>query len=102
MNTIVNDRGEVVTSVGAPGSFANIVCRYPALIAQLNKLYDVEYDSYGRGVDRAIKLIRSAGIEDEQVTCDLLLASSYGSERPESVTNFVVSFSKGHGRTHDN
>lgn len=91
MNHSTNDKGECVISVGAPGSLARVQCEYPALIERLNALFSDSVDCYGRAVDRAIEMIRQAGIRSEMETNNLLSASHYGNEKPGSVAALVVS-----------
>lgn len=38
MNSVTNDRGETVIAVGAPGSYARVVCERPKLIADIAQL----------------------------------------------------------------
>lgn len=90
MNYTVNDRGESVIAVGAPGSIERVKCERPQLIEELNKLYSESFDAYGRNVDRAIQMIRAAGIFSYLETNSVLTASDYHKEEHGSVTSLVM------------
>jgi hypothetical protein len=86
MNYTINDLGERVIAVGAPGSLERIKVERPKLIKQLNNLYVSSCDCHGRDIDEAIQLIRDNGIEDYRETNAVLVASHYGEEHLSSVT----------------
>lgn len=89
-NSIKNDRGVFVCAVGAPGSIERVKLEYPDLIDRLNLLYYQSFDAYGRAVDKAIQLIRDAGIKSELETRSLLSASAYSLEPDGSVTKLLI------------
>lgn len=101
MNYTENDNGQSVMAVGAPGSLARVKVEHPALIERLNALYHDSCDSYGRGVDRAIEMIRATGIRSEMETNNLLAASNYAEEKAGSVTSMVVAIASPNGELFD-
>jgi hypothetical protein len=91
MNHIQNDAGQSVIAIGAPGSLARCAAQYPQLIAKLNSLYCDSVDCFGRAVDKAIELIRSAGVRSEMETNSILACSQYANEKHGTVTALVAS-----------
>ena len=67
MNSLMDDRGNWVAQVGAPGSKARAACQYPRLIDILNGQYNQGYR-----IDSAITTIRRAGVNDEKETLRIL------------------------------
>lgn len=91
VNHVVNDKGETVIAIGAPGSVARAKVQWPALIENLNRLYASAYESHGRAVDEAIEMIRAAGVKGRMETDSILMASDYSNETPGSITSLVRS-----------
>lgn len=95
MNSIKNDLGQNVVSIGAPASIERVKIEYPKLISRLNSLYEQSYGSYGRAVDLAISMIKDAGVKSELETASLLRASRYAEELKGSATSLVLSIDLG-------
>jgi len=94
MNHVVDDYGNTVIAVGAPGSIERVKVEYPKLIERLTSLYWQAYESPGCAVDEAIEMIRAEGVTSELETVSLLKASQYGQEPHGSVTHIVCMLSK--------
>jgi hypothetical protein len=94
MNHIKNDLGEWAVAVGADGSIERCKVAYPKLIKQLNDLYYSAYECFGKAVDKAVEMIREAGIKSELETNSILAASHYGQEPSGSVTALTASVTK--------
>lgn len=77
MNYVINDRGQPVIAVGAPGSVERVTVERPELLERLNKLRIQAYGSPGHGLDAAIELIRAVGVRSEMETSALVQASNY-------------------------
>lgn len=92
VNHVVNDKGETVISIGAPGSIERAKIQWPALIENLNRLYSSAYESYGKAIDDAYQMIRDAGVKGRMETDSILMASDY---RNESNNGSVFSLTRG-------
>jgi len=89
VNHVVNDKGEMVIAIGAPGSIERAKVQWPALIERLNRLYASAYESYGKAVDEAYQMIRDAGVKGRMETDSILLASDYRNESEGSVLSLT-------------
>ena len=81
MNSIKNDKGEMVTAIGAPGSIERVKVKWPALIEKLNTIYkDALGHEYSHVwfLNEAIEMIRNAGIKSSLETSSILSATLYG------------------------
>lgn len=94
-NHLINDRGETVIAQGAPGSRARVRCECPALLERLRRHYRENRDTYGAGVDRAIAMIRKAGIDGEMSTLSLLEEAGYENEGPGTVMQLIRNVTRG-------
>ena len=72
---MLNDKGQSVLSIGAPGSPARVRVQYPALIERLNSVHVQE----GNLAD-CIDEIRRAGITDNMTTRSLIEVSRFGTD----------------------
>jgi hypothetical protein len=93
VNKVKDDFGQWVEAVGAPASVERVKVERPKLLDRINNLYFQAFDSPGRAVDEALRMIRDAGIRSELETRSLLSASAYSQEGPGSVTQLVMSMS---------
>ncbi len=80
MNHIINDYGQTVIAVGAPGSIARVTVEYPKLINRLNSLWLSSYSTSTRCIDEAIEMIRNEGINSTLETNSILQVSHYGNK----------------------
>jgi len=64
--------------------------QYPDLIKRINDLYIRSYSTYGRAVDRAIEIMREAGIQSALETQAILRASLYNQEGSGSVAKMII------------
>lgn len=90
MNYIENDKGEIVIAVGEPGSPKRMETQYPKLIHSLNYLHESSYDVAGRAIDKAVEMIRDAGVSDYKDTSTILSLTRYGKEPGGSVASMVI------------
>lgn len=72
---MLDDKGQSVLSIGAPGSPARVRAQYPALIERLNSIHAQE----GNVAD-CIDEIRRAGILDKMTTESLIEVSWFGTD----------------------
>ena len=89
VNHVVNDKGETVIAIGAPGSIERAKVQWPALIEQLNRLYSSAYESYGKAVAEVYQMNRDAGVKGRMETDSILLASDYRNESEGSVLSLT-------------
>jgi len=75
VNSIVNDRGQTVYAIGAPGSLARVKVQYPKLIDRLNSLWMQQAN-----IADAIIAVREAGISSPYETNSLIDASFFGQD----------------------
>lgn len=76
MNYVKNDYGENVIATGAPGSIRRVEVEYPRLIKSLRELRLKDGDS-SVSMNRAVKMIKSAGPTSRLEISSILAASGY-------------------------
>ena len=57
MNSLINDKGQLVTTIGAPGSIARLKCAWPKLLEDLEHLFLSDAME-----DEAYDLMRERGV----------------------------------------
>lgn len=72
MNHILNDNGETVIAVGAPGSLARIETRYPNLIYRLNRFHEMNMRR-----DDALTFAKMRGVPADELAT-VMQVSKYG------------------------
>ncbi len=72
MNFVMNDQGDFVVAIGAPGSVERARIEFPGLIQKLDSYY-----SEGLPLDKALNVIRDAGARGIEIQSVLTL-SMYG------------------------
>ena len=75
MNHVRNDRGQLVTAVGAPGSEERLRCEYPALIERLTLA-----KQEGKSAIVARRAIRREGIQTMLEIQTMLILLGYDPE----------------------
>ena len=69
MNTTMNDKGERVTAIGAPGSIERVKVEWPALICKIKNVYLTQPTAQGQQALINMMLIkrRIIGLERQSV-----------------------------------
>lgn len=80
MNHVINDYGQDVIAIGAPGSEARVKVQYPKLIKEVTDLYFKSYDCIGHCIDEAIEMIREHGIKNYMTTDSIIACTPYNSK----------------------
>lgn len=76
-NYTLNDKGQEVLAIGAPGSIVRVQVEYPSLIEKINSFwFQFAEGNYRQGIPEVIDMIREAGITSHLET-ESIIKSTY-------------------------